>query len=278
MESPQPPVRCQAGQPRHRAGACRYNKENLFNVHRNLRSRWASRRFAAGPVYCCKASKGSHLKFLVVDDHPLFRQGLISVLAQLQETVQCLEATNQAGARQMLEQHPDLDLLLLDLQLPDIDGLALLAQLRASHPDLPIAIISASEERDKVVCAMRLGAMGFIPKSASVQILGSALQLILDGGVYLPPAIMLDRPVGLQTLPTATPEAALAQLGLSSRPLQVMKLMAQGASNKLIARELDIAENTVKAHIATIFRALNVATRSQAIATLGRMGITFHEH
>lgn len=218
------------------------------------------------------------MKFLVVDDHPLFRQGLINVLAQLQETVQCFEATSQASTKEMLSQHPDLDLLLLDLQLPDSNGFAMLEQLRTSHPALPIAIISASEERDTVVSAMRLGAMGFIPKSSPVHILGSALRLILNGGIYLPPAIMLEDSASKAAATPSGQAMTLNQLRLSNRPLQVMKMMAQGASNKLIARELNIAENTVKAHIASIFRALNVATRCQAIATLGRMGLTFHDH
>ncbi|WP_374352943.1 response regulator [Chitinimonas sp.] len=207
-----------------------------------------------------------------MDDHPLFRQALVSLLEQLFPGVTCLEATDHASLMSVLAKHAELDLLLLDLHLPDGDGLLLLQQIRTLRKELPVAIVSAVEEREKVLRAIRLGAMGFIPKSCPVQILGNALHLILNGGIYLPPNLVLEPASSPES---ETPDQILGRLGITSRPMQVFRLVARGDSNKQIARELGIAENTVKAHIAAIFRALDVDSRAQAIAALGRLGIRF---
>lgn len=215
------------------------------------------------------------MKILIVDDHPLFRQGLISILEAVGSEVQCLEAASHEAAHEVLAAHPDLEIILLDLQLPDMDGLSLLSELRVAYPQIPIAVVSAMESRDKVAQSIQLGALGFIPKSTPVHILLPALQLILDGGVYLPPSIMLPEAKPQPVTEESEELQQLQALGLTSRPLQVMKLMAQGASNKVIAQALNITENTVKVHMSTVFRVLNVSTRSQAMAVLGRMGINF---
>ena len=215
------------------------------------------------------------LKILVVDDHPLFREGLRGVLAQLEEAVLVLEGATYAAALQAIQNEPDLDLLLLDIHLPDMNGLAALENLRSLQPQLPVVIVSASESRDEVLAAMRQGAMGFISKASSTTVLKQALRLVLSGGVYLPPDLMLENADNVP-VPPAWPRAdELARLGLTDRQLQVLELMARGDSNKNIARKLDVAENTVKVHMTAILKALNVSSRAQAIAALTNMGLRF---
>lgn len=224
-------------------------------------------------------AEGYVMKVLVVDDHPLFREGLKSILGKFDQPMLVFESTTYADAQALIQSEPGLDLVLLDLNLPDVDGLTALEDLRRVQPQLPVVIISASENREDVLAAMRHGAPGFISKASSSATLEQALRLVLSGGVYLPPHIMLeDVPSGAKVLPSpvlSSPgyEDALARLGLTERQMQVLLLMARGESNKSIARALNVAENTVKVHMTAILRALEVSSRAQAIAALARMGV-----
>ena len=221
------------------------------------------------------------LRILVVDDHPLFREGLKGVLEQLDSAVLVLESATYAAALTVIGSQPELDLLLLDIHLPDMHGLTALENLRSLQPQLPVVIISASENRVEVMAAMRHGAMGFISKASSTTVLKQALHLVLSGGVYLPPDLMLEKlgtarqPLAAAMPPAGRTEDALAQLGLTERQLQVLELMAHGDSNKHIARKLNVAENTVKVHMTAILKAFNVSSRAQAIAALSNMGVRF---
>jgi DNA-binding response OmpR family regulator len=132
------------------------------------------------------------MKILVVDDHALIRDALRGVLRELKSDAAILEAADSRQAMRLVAGTPDLDLVLLDLGLPDRDGFAVLAELRRQHPDIPIAVLSALNDRDNVLRALDLGALGFIPKSAQRQVMVSALNLIFAGGIYIPPDI-LDR-------------------------------------------------------------------------------------
>src|SRR6202162_584326 len=133
------------------------------------------------------------MKFLLVDDHTLIREALRGVLKELDGDATILEASRWSDAVRLLEGHPDLALVLLDLGLPDRDGFAALEEARARHPKIPIVILSGSCDRDSVVKAMNLGAVGFIPKSGEREVMLSALRLVFSGGVYIPPEI-LSRP------------------------------------------------------------------------------------
>jgi len=222
------------------------------------------------------------LKILVVDDHPLIRQALQTVLQQLQEDATVLEARDGPAAFSLADAHPDLDLVLLDLHLPGMGGLDALTQLRSRYPAVPVVMLSAADDRRTVIEAIERGAMGYIPKSCANEVMLSALRLVLSGGVYLPPEI-LDHagsfPNGGNARPGAeargntTGLATLAELGLTERQLQVLTLMAQGKPNKIICRELNLAEGTVKIHVSAILKALNVTSRAQAIVAIGRMGL-----
>jgi DNA-binding NarL/FixJ family response regulator len=221
------------------------------------------------------------VKILVVDDHPLILEALHHVLKQLDAQVTVFDAQSADQAQALLRAHGDADLLLLDLGLPGIDGLQVLSRVRADHPSIPVVVLSASDARENVMRAIDLGAMGFIPKSSSNQVMLGALRLVLSGGVYLPPAALMhdggsERTGGAGVaMPSARDSGVTARdLGLTERQAQVLGLILQGKPNKLICRELDLAEGTVKIHVAAILRALNVSTRTQAVIEASRLGLT----
>jgi len=222
------------------------------------------------------------MKILVVDDHALIRTALRGVLAELDRDVTILEAGDCRSAFDLIETHPDLDLVLLDLNLPGMHGLAALEELRTRHPALPVVVLSSANDRASVTQALDQGAMGYIPKLSTNEVLVSALRLILSGGIYIPPEILARwAPQPTPDEETVTPLAARggprprvpADLGLSERQAQVLRLLLQGRSNKLICRDLDLAESTVKNHVSLILKALNVTTRTQAVIAAARMGL-----
>jgi DNA-binding NarL/FixJ family response regulator len=206
------------------------------------------------------------VKILVADDHALIREAFRHLLTELNPDVTVLEAGDCDGTCRLVEQHPDLDLLLLDLRLPGTGGLATLEKLRAEYPTLPVVVVSALEDPATVRGVIARGAMGFIPKSSSNDLMLSALRLVLSGGRYLPPEILASP--GADEAPQSA-----AQLHLTDRQREVLLLMAQGKSNKQICRELGLAEATVKIHVTAILRALKVTSRAQAIVAVNRLGL-----
>ena len=218
------------------------------------------------------------MKILVVDDHVLIREALRGVLRELKgEAAIVIEAANSVQAMQQIEQNPDVELVLLDLGLPDRDGFAILAELAERHPTISVVVHSADQERNRVMKALDLGAIGFIPKSAKREVMLGAFNLIFAGGIYIPPEI-LDR---RQVLPAASqtgftppkPRASAADLGLTERQMEVLVLMMQGKSNKAICRDLDLAEQTVKIHVSAVLKALKVANRTEAVMTAAALGL-----
>ena len=220
------------------------------------------------------------MKILVVDDHPLILEALHHVLRQLDREVEVYDARTGAEGRKLVAAHPETGLLLLDLTLPDVDGLALLSELRHDFPAIPVVVLSASDRREEVLRAIDLGAMGFIPKTSSNQVMLQALRLVLSGGVYLPPAALVHQegadiePTGESAPdPIGATRVTARELGLTGRQAQVLALILQGKPNKVICRELGLAEGTVKIHVAAILRALNVSTRTQAVIEASRLGL-----
>lgn len=222
------------------------------------------------------------MKILVVDDHPLIREGLRGILSHFEDNVTVIEAANAATALALADQHPDLDLVLLDLHMPDMHGLEALGVFGERHLDLPVVVLSAAQDRHTVNAALQRGAAGFIPKSSMSEVLLSALRLVLSGGIYVPPEVLgrgTAAPETLTPIPGTnplSPEAAAATaaaLGLTQRQTEVLALLVQGKSNKAICRELNLAEATVKVHVRAILRALNVGTRTQAVIAAGRLGM-----
>jgi len=215
------------------------------------------------------------MKILVVDDHVLIREALRGVLGELEKDATILEASDSRQAMQRIAETPELDLILLDLNLPDRSGFEVLAALRENHPAISVVMLSASNDRHEIARALDLGALGFIPKSASREVMLGAFRLIFSGGIYVPPEI-------LGHTQAASPHAsarssrlppAAAALGLTDRQMEVLALMMQGKSNKAICRALDLAEPTVKNHVTAILRALKASNRTEAVIVAGALGL-----
>jgi DNA-binding NarL/FixJ family response regulator len=222
------------------------------------------------------------MKILLVDDHALLREALRGALTELESEAAIFEASDGRETMQFVEQHPDVDLILLDLSLPDRDGFAVLADLRKAHPAISVVVISAHQDRDNVVRALDLGAVGFIPKSATRKVILGALQLVFSGGIYIPPqALSRSEPPPAAPQPAAPsgtrlgqperPAASPADLGLTERQLDVLALMMRGKSNKAICRVLNLAEPTVKNHVRAILKALKVTNRTEAVIAVGEL-------
>jgi DNA-binding NarL/FixJ family response regulator len=218
------------------------------------------------------------MKILVVDDHVLIREALRGVLRELKgEDAVVIEAADSRQAMRQIEQNPDVELVLLDLGLPDGDGFAILAELAKRHATVSVVVHSADQDRDRVMKALDLGAIGFIPKSAKREVMLGAFNLIFAGGIYIPPEI-LDR---RQAVPAAsqagsTPpkrRVSAAELGLTERQMEVLVLMMQGKSNKAICRVLDLAEQTVKIHVSAILKALKAQNRTEAVMAAAALGL-----
>jgi len=214
------------------------------------------------------------MKVLVVDDHALVRDALRGVLgelrAELRDGAGVVEAANWRQAAQAIARHPDVDLVLLDLGLPDRDGLEILAELRERHPATSVVVLSGRQDRASVARALELGASGFIPKSAPREVMLSAFNLILAGGMYIPPEILAHR-AGERA--AARPGTAGADPALTERQLEVLALLMQGKSNKAICRALDLAEPTVKNHVTAILRALKASNRTEAVVAARALGL-----
>ena len=209
------------------------------------------------------------MKTLLVDDHGLFREGLAMLITQGFAQLQLLQAGDLAEALDQLQAHPDTELLLLDLALPDSSGASGLRRLREHAPQLKIVVLSADDAPDTVLAAIDAGAAGFIPKTARSGLMQQALRTVLAGGVYLPPAVLLAPRAGVDS--DAADADAVA--GLTPRPTDVLRLLIEGKPNKLICRELELSESTVKTHLASIFRRLGASSRTQAVVAAARLGL-----
>jgi DNA-binding NarL/FixJ family response regulator len=217
------------------------------------------------------------LKLLIVDDHGLVREGLKAILGQSELQAQCLEAWDEMSIWQCLQQHPDVNLVLLDIQLPGLSGMELLKRIVKEHPAMPIIMLSADHDSDTVSQALQLGASGFMPKNSLNQVLISAIRLVMAGGVYIPPEALLKS--APKSAPLSTNKAALQleSLGLTNRQLDVLRLLLKGLPNKRISRQIDLAEATVKIHIRGILRTLGVTNRTEALVKLTEMGYRIAE-
>lgn len=213
------------------------------------------------------------MKVLVIDDHVLIREALRGVLKELKDDATIVEASDCGQAIRQIAEHPDLALILLDLNLPDRNGFAALAELRQRHPAISIVVLSGFHDRANVVRALDLGAMGFIPKTSPREVMVNALRLVFAGGIYIPPEILIrgEAEAGPAQVP-ARRAASPSELGLTERQMEVLALMMQGKSNKAICRVLDLAEPTVKNHVTAILKALEVTNRTEAVIAVSALG------
>lgn len=207
---------------------------------------------------------------LLIDDHALFRQGLKFLLSDLDHDIRFLDA-DSCEAALALPPEPRPDLILLDLNLPGVSGAQALAEVRQAFESSIVVVVSSEDSPASIRRMIDLGAAGFIPKSSTPPILIAALRLILAGGTYLP-AHALHAPPGDVPMDGGANRPAIQ--GISGRQMQVLLMAIQGKANKVIARELDLAEGTVKAHLSASFRALGVQNRTEAVIAAARLGLT----
>jgi len=225
------------------------------------------------------------VKVLLVDDHVLFRDGLSMLLKNMMRGVEVFEAGSVSEGIAQVAAQGAMDLILLDLGLPDMEGTEAIAAMRDKYPEIPVVVLSSSEDKATVLSALDRGAMGFVPKSSKSAILPDAMRLILSRGIYLPPSVFIgDRQPTV--MPTSaernarsgggpakklTPEA----MGLTPRQSQVLSLILQGKAAKEISRALNLSAGTVKTHTSAVLRALNVTTRTQAVVAASKLGLGF---
>ncbi|MBW9090048.1 response regulator transcription factor [Rhizobium wenxiniae] len=208
------------------------------------------------------------LKIIIADDHPLFRGALVQTLQTMATDVAIIECGEFSAALKAADEHPDADLMLLDLAMPGVSGFSGLMTLRAQFAALPVVIVSATDDSGTVRRSLELGASGFIPKSSGLDDIRNAVKTVLDGDVFVPgndSGKAEDDPVLveiLDRLKTLTPQQN-----------RVLTMLAEGLLNKQIAYELGVSEATIKAHVSAILLKLNVDSRTQAVIKLGKINM-----
>jgi len=211
------------------------------------------------------------MKILIIDDHTLFRSGMVHLLEDLQPQPQIVESHSLKNAQEYLLGGLKVDLVLLDLRLGDTVGLDGLTALRKDIPDTPIIVLSAELDPLVIHRCIELGAMGFITKCSTHDELLGAIRLIIAGGIYLPAAVRDSQhaPANHGSRPS---DIALLT-SLSKRQREVLTLLVQGKPNKTISTQMDISQNTVKAHLTAIFRVLGARNRTEAVYFAARAGV-----
>lgn len=218
------------------------------------------------------------MKILLVDDHALIRDALTALLLDLDPDAEVFPAGDADGAQNLIRQHPDAELMLLDLGLPGCTGTSLLEALVAEAPDLKILVLSGQQDQRNVLQVLQLGAAGFVPKSMATDTLVSAIKFVLSGGVYIPGDILEEAqrhgpfPVFGPPLRVAEPPPGGMRVALTERQEQVLQLLARGAPIKVICREMQLSEGTVKTHVTAIYRAFGASNRTEALLAARRNG------
>lgn len=218
------------------------------------------------------------MKILLVDDHSLITDALRVLLLDIDPNANVFTAGDAAGAERLIDQHPDADLMLLDLGIPGASGTSVLEALVAKAPDLKILVLSGVQDQRSVMRVLQLGAAGFVPKSMASETLVSAIKFVLSGGVYIPADLLDDVTRGAAML--GLPERGRDMMGqpaqnrvqLTERQEQVLQLLARGAPIKIICRELGLSEGTVKTHVTAIYRAFGASNRTEALLAARRQG------
>jgi DNA-binding NarL/FixJ family response regulator len=205
-------------------------------------------------------------RFVIADDHPLFRGALKEAVSNLFEGAKVFEAGGFEDLQSLLERESDIDLVLLDLTMPGVRGFSGLLYLRAQFPGVPVVVVSATEEPDVIRRCMEFGASGFLPKTLGVEAMGSAIRKVLEGGVWVP------RDVDLTAGPDVETRNLVAKLStLTPQQVRVLMMLSEGLLNKQIAFELAVSEATVKAHVSAILQKLGVESRTQAVIAASKI-------
>ena len=212
------------------------------------------------------------MKVILADDHTLFRNGMALLLKAHCADCEIWEGDSLDAALSAADAHPDADIALLDLNMPEMVGVEGIRRFVARYPKLPLIILTGAEEQRSIHDVLAAGASGFIPKSSTPAVMLSAIQLVRAGGTYVPPQV-LSAPAASAHARATTSVRERAQAQLTERQMQVLHLLAAGKPNKAICRELNIEEGTVKAHLATIFRLLDVVNRTEAASVAREIGL-----
>lgn len=209
------------------------------------------------------------MRVLITDEQSLFRDGLSLRLQQIDKDINIIQATNLTDMYKILSQETDLDFLILDIDLAELNTTEVINKIKTSNPYIKIIAISSSEDIRNIKKILSSGVKGYIPKKLDSNILSGALKLILDGGTYIPPAL-LDNSINSNIYSSAM---SPLKKNLTNRQSQVLDLIAQGKSNKQIAYDMGVSEATVKLHINALLRSLKVNNRTQAVITAQKMGL-----
>ena len=206
-------------------------------------------------------------KFVIADDHPLFRGALKQAIAGLADDIAILEAGDFQTTKQLIGSNEDVDLVMLDLTMPGASGLSGLISLRGVHADVPVVVVSAHDDTETIRRALELGASGFISKSASMEQIRNAVKTVLDGGIASPSDVEL----GVERDPEIKDLIHRLQ-SLTPQQTRVLGMLAAGLLNKQIAYELSVSEATIKAHVSAVLQKLGVDSRTQAVILLSKIG------
>ena len=211
-------------------------------------------------------SEGQSYRVLIADDHPLFRGALREAVNRLFDRVEVAEAGTFEQVVERLETGGEVDLILLDLQMPGVRGFSGLMYLRAQYPSLPVAIVSANDDPVVIRHCMEFGAAGFLPKTLGVEALRAAIARVLAGEMWTPPDVELAGEADAEIA------ALIRRLGtLTPQQVRVLMMLSGGLLNKQIAYELGVSEATVKAHVSAILQKLGVDSRTQAVIAAGKI-------
>lgn len=213
------------------------------------------------------------MRILVVDDHTLFRDAVALVLRQLAQDLTLIHAATAGEALAATKHYQQLDLILLDLALPGGGGLSVMDALRESDATVPIVVVSASDRTSDVRDALDAGASGYIPKTLSGHEMLAALGQILDGDIFVPAALLAQIQDPTDEEDEVAPEHGDEGARLTSRQLEILRLMAQGLPNKGIAKQLELTEGTVKLHVSAVLRTLGTRNRTEAVMLAQQHGL-----
>ncbi len=205
-------------------------------------------------------------RFVIADDHPLFRGALREAVTGLFEHVDIAEAGTFNEVAELLERGGDVDLVLLDLTMPGVRGFSGLMYLRAQYPGVPVIVVSANDDPAAIRRCMEFGASGFIPKTLGVEAMRGAISRILGGGVWTPPDVDLAAGSDAETA-----ELMVRMATLTPQQVRVLMMLSEGLLNKQIAYQLGVSEATVKAHVSAILQKLGVESRTQAVIAAAKI-------
>jgi DNA-binding NarL/FixJ family response regulator len=214
------------------------------------------------------------MRALIIDDHPLIQDAVSNVLRRLDPSAEIAVAGDCERGLEIAGLGPEPDLVLLDLNLPGLSGIPALTTWRARFPGIPVIVLSAANDSHTVLAALGAGAAGYIVKASTNEVMLNAIRLVQAGGKYLPVEILSTSAAIENVRPRSRTSApSVETLGLTARQMDVLRLIAKGESNKVICRELRLAERTVKAHVTAVFRALKVSSRTQAAIAASKLGL-----